>query len=74
MKDCQSNKCEIHQGDKCSGSSLGLSEDISLLKGTGQTRNTTSLLSLERRPHDTKAAKSWIYYREKNPDVLKRVF
>lgn len=40
-KDCQSNKCEIHQGDKCLGSWLGLCKDISSPKGTGQTRNTT---------------------------------
>lgn len=72
MKDCQSNKCGMHQGDKCSGSSLGLREDISLLEGTGQTRNTTSLPPLESRSHGTEATKFCIYYREKN--VLKRVF
>lgn len=43
VKECESNKSEIHQGDKCSGSWLGLWEDTSLPKGAGQTRNTTSL-------------------------------
>lgn len=40
-KQSQSNQYEIHQGDKCLGSWLGLCKDISSPKGTGQTRNTT---------------------------------
>ena len=36
VKECQSNKCEIHQGDKCSGSWLGLAGYFFCPKGPGQ--------------------------------------
>lgn len=59
MGKCPSNEAEIHQSDKCLGSWMGPSEEISFPKGTRQTRNTTSPRRAFLTPKQKKRKKKW---------------
>lgn len=70
VKDCHSNKCEIHQDDECSGSWLGLWEDIAQRDWSNQKYHSP----LESGNRGTKASKACIHYTTREKNVLKRVF
>lgn len=72
VKECQFNKSKIHQGDKCSGSWLGLREDMFFAQR--DQSNQKYNFPLESRHRGTKATKACIHYTTGERNVLKRLF